>query len=142
MTKKTNKNIEIKNSIKLGKLPIWNLSDLYDSPNNKKMNSDLVIIRNSTMNFAKKYQGKITSLKAQALFKAIEKLQVINEKMDRIMSYANLLYAENIDIEKNKIFFQQMKEKITKYSSSLIFFDLELNNIDQNSLKRLLKHKG
>ena len=41
MTKKTNKNIEIKNSKKLGKLPIWNLSDLYDSPNNKNIKSDL-----------------------------------------------------------------------------------------------------
>ena len=141
MTKKTKKNIKIKNSKKLGKLPIWNLSDLYDSPNNKNIKSDLDFIHNSTMNFEKIYEGKIASLKAQSLFKAIEKLQVINEKIDRLMSYAYLLYAENIDIEKNKIFFQQIKEKITKYSSSLIFFDLELNNIDKTNLKKLLKHK-
>ena len=142
MIKKTIKNIEVKNSKKLGKLPIWKLSDLYDSPNNKNIKSDLDYIKNSTINFEKKYEGKIASLKAQALFKAIEKLQVINEKIDRLMSYAYLLYAENIDIEKNKIFLQQIKEKITKYSSSLIFFDLELNNIGRTNLKKLLKHKG
>ena len=45
MTKKTKKNIKIKNSKKLGKLPIWNLSDLYDSPNNKNIKSDLVFIK-------------------------------------------------------------------------------------------------
>ena len=50
MTKKTKKNIKIKNSKKLGKLPIWNLSDLYDSPNNKNIKSDLDYIKDSTIN--------------------------------------------------------------------------------------------
>ena len=44
MIKKTIKNIEIKNSKKLGKLPIWNLSDLYHSTNDKNIKSDLDII--------------------------------------------------------------------------------------------------
>ena len=61
--------------------------------------------------------------------------------MDQIMSYAHLLYAENIEDEKNKIFFQQMQEKITKYSSSLIFFNLEINNIKKINLQKLLKNK-
>ena len=57
------------------------------------------------------------------------------------MSYAHLLYAENVENEKNKIFFQQMQETITKYSSSLIFFSLELNNIENKKLKKILKNK-
>jgi len=55
------------------------------------------------------------------------------------MSYAHLLYAENVESEKNKIFFQQIQETITKYSSSLIFFSLELNNIGNKKLKKILK---
>ena len=136
MSKKTKKKIEKKHSKKLGKLPIWNLSDLYHSTNDKNIKSDLDIIKHSAIKFEKQYEGKIASLSAQALFKAIEKLQVINEKIDRIMSYAYLLYAENIDIEKNKIFLQQMKEKIMKYSLSLVFFELELNNINKTNLNR------
>ena len=57
MIKKTIKNVEVKNSKKLGKLPIWNLSDLYDSPNNKNIKSDLDYIKNFTINFEKKYEG-------------------------------------------------------------------------------------
>ena len=34
--------------------------------------------------------------------------------MDKILSFAHLLVAENVDHEKNKIFFQKMQEKITK----------------------------
>ena len=49
--------------------------------------------------------------------------------MDKILSYAHLLIAEDVDNEKNKIFFQQMQEKITNYSSLLIFFTFDLNQI-------------
>ena len=59
--------------------------------------------------------------------------------MDKILSYAHLLVAEDADHEKNKIFFQQMQEKITNYSSLLIFFTLELNQIDEKKLNILLK---
>ena len=58
------------------------------------------------------------------------------------MSYAHLLYAENVENEKNRIFFQLMQEKITRYSSSLIFFTLELNNIENKKLKKLLKNRN
>ena len=54
--------------------------------------------------------------------------------MDKILSYSNLLVAQDNDHEQNKIFFQQMQEKITSYSSILIFFNLELNNLDEKRL--------
>ena len=60
--------------------------------------------------------------------------------MDKILSYAHLLVAEDADHEKNKIFFQQMQEKITNYSSCLIFFTLELNQIEEKKLNILLKN--
>ena len=34
-----------------------------------------------------------------------------------------------------------MQETITKYSSSLIFFSLELNNIENKKFKKILKNK-
>ena len=46
----------------LGKLPIWNLRDLYESPKDKKLNNDLNKLRISTKKFEKKYARK--SLKA------------------------------------------------------------------------------
>ena len=42
----------------LGKLPIWNLKDLYESPKAKKLNNDLNKLRISTKKFEKKYQKK------------------------------------------------------------------------------------
>ena len=44
MTTKTNKNLNNPNNQNLGILPIWDLSDLYDSIESKKIGSDLEFI--------------------------------------------------------------------------------------------------
>jgi len=141
MTTKTNKRLHQNKSNNLGKLPIWDLRDLYNSTKDNKITSDLNFIKTSSKKFEKKYEGKIRNLNSEKLHKAIMELEKIDEKIDRIMSYAHLLFAENVENEKNKIFFQQMQETITQYSSSFIFFSLELNKIENKKLKKLLKNK-
>ena len=138
MKKKNNRNNKLQAS---NSLPIWNLTDLYPSISSKKVIIDLNYIKKTSKLFAKKYEGKIVKLTPKALFNAILRLEKIDEKMDKILSYAHLLVAEDAEHEKNKIFFQQMQEKITNYSSQLIFFTLELNQIEEKKINILLKDK-
>ena len=42
----------------LGKLPIWNLKDLYESPKARKLNNDLNKLRISTKKFEKNTHPK------------------------------------------------------------------------------------
>ena len=121
------------------KLPVWRLQDLYPSINSNKIKLDLNYIKKSSKLFEKKFEGKIKKLNSIELFKAIKKLEKIDEVTDKILSFAHLLIAENSDHEKNKIFFQLMQEKITDYSSCLIFFTLELNQIEEKKINILLK---
>ena len=67
------------------------------------------------------------------MYKAIYQLEQIDVLMDKILSYAHLLVAEDGNNEKNKIFYQQMQETITNYASSIIFFTLELNKISEKN---------
>ena len=122
-------------------LPVWNLGDLYSSINSRKILKDLNLIEKLSKSFSKKYEGKVAKLSAIKLLKAIEEIEKIDEIMDKILSYAHLLVSENIENEKNKIFFQQMQEKITKFSSMLIFFTLELNQISDKKIKIFFKEK-
>ena len=138
MNTKNNQTNAAKN---LGKLPVWNLKDLYLSQNDKSLTRDLHNIKNGTLKFEKKYLNKVKSLTADDLFKAINKLEQIDVLMDKILSYAHLLVAENGNNEKNKIFYQQMQETITNYASSIIFFTLELNQITDTKLTKLVKNK-
>jgi len=125
----------------LGKLPIWNLKDLYLSQNDKSLIRDLNNIKNGTLKFEKKYLNKIESLTADNLYKAIYQLEQIDILMDKILSYAHLLVSEDGNNEKNKIFYQQMQETITNYASSIIFFTLELNKISEKKINILVKNK-
>ena len=104
MTTKTNKRLQQNQSNNLGKLPIWDLGDLYNSTKDNKITSDLNFIKIVSKKFEKKYEGKIRNLNPPKLHKAITELEKIDEKIDRVMSYAHLLNAENIENEKNKIF--------------------------------------
>ncbi len=125
----------------LGKLPIWNLKDLYESPKAKKLNNDLNKLRISTKKFEKKYASKITKISSNQLLKAIIELEDIDTKIDKIMSYAHLLVAEDGNNEKNKIFYQQMQEQITNIASSIVFFSLEINEISEKNLKKIYADK-
>ena len=135
------KNKQSNKKERYNKLPIWNLADLYPSIDSKKIQSDLKYIEKSSKLFAKRYEGKITKLKSIKLFGAIRELEKIDIVIDKILSYAHLLVAENLENEKNKIFFQQMQEKITNFSSALIFFTLELNQISESKIKTFFKDK-
>ena len=125
----------------LGKLPIWNLKDLYLSQNDKSLIRDLNNIKNGTLKFEKKYLNKVESLTADNLYKSIYQLEQIDILMDKILSYAHLLVSEDGNNEKNKIFYQQMQETITNYASSIIFFTLELNKISEKKINILVKNK-
>ena len=136
------KNNQTNASKNLGKLPIWNLKDLYLSQKNKSLIRDLNNIKNDSLKFEKKYQNKVHLLTANNLYKAIYQLEQIDVLMDKILSYAHLLVAQDGNNEKNKIFFQQMQEIITKYASSILFFNVELNQIPELRLNKLLKDKN
>jgi len=62
----------------LGKLPVWNLKDLYLSQKDKSLTRDLNIIKNETIKFEKKYFDKVKYLTTDDLFKAIKQLEQID----------------------------------------------------------------
>ena len=138
MTTKTNKRLQQNQSNNLGKLPIWDLSDLYNSSKDNKITSDLNFIKIASKKFEKKYEGKIRNLNSEKLHKAIIELEKINEKIDRVMSYAHLLYAENEENEKNKIFFQKPKAEINLKNGKWVtlvakkgIFDIEKKTLER-----------
>ncbi len=134
------KNLKYRKNSKSSELPVWNLNDLYTSIKSKELTKDIEFIRKNTKSFEKKYQNKIKNLNSVELHKAIVDLEKIDEKIDKILSFAHLLLSEDINNQKNKIFFQEMQEKITQFYSSIIFFGLELNQINEKKINLLVKN--
>ena len=56
MTTKTNNSLNNSNSQNLGNLPIWDLSDLYESTGCKEISSDLKFVEKKVIEFEENYE--------------------------------------------------------------------------------------
>jgi len=119
----------------LGKLPEWNLADLYMGMDDPQIQRDLDRSDAESVAFAAQYKGKLNLLAAApgagaALAEAVKRYEVLDDLMGRLISYAGLVHSGNsIDPQRSK-FYADVQERITAASTHLLFFVLELNRLD------------
>jgi oligoendopeptidase F len=123
---------------KIIKAPSWDLSDFYASIEDEKINSDLQKINKDCEKFLRDFSAKIAKLNAKNLFLAIKNYEKICENIGRLASYSYLVYASDLSNQKHLAFFQNISEKLNEFQSKLVFFTLELNEISDANLKKLL----
>ncbi len=128
-----------KGSAELGQLPDWNLSDLYTSTDAKELVNDLNWLEKECDEFAKNYEGKLKFLSADEMLKCVVRNEKISSISGRIISYAGLLYYQKTTDADRAKFLSDMQEKITIFTTKLVFFSLEINSLDDDFLESLLK---
>ncbi|WP_299947749.1 M3 family oligoendopeptidase [uncultured Ruegeria sp.] len=118
----------------LGNLPEWDLTDLYTSEDAKELSRDLDWLEQECASFAADYEGKLAELDANGLLTCVHRNEKINAIAGRIMSFAGLRYYQlTTDADRAK-FLSDMQEKITVFTTPLVFFTLEINRIDDDGL--------
>ena len=128
-----------KGSAELGQLPDWNLNDLYTSTDAKELVNDLNWLEKECDEFAKNYEGKLKFLSADEMLKCVVRNEKISSISGRIISYAGLLYYQKTTDSDRAKFLSDMQEKITVFTTKLVFFSLEINSLDDDFLESLLK---
>jgi oligoendopeptidase F len=123
----------------LGALPTWDLSDLYPGQDSDALKADLDRMDKASKDFYKSYNGKLATLEGATLGSAIAQYEEIDETLSRIMSYAHLVYAGDMNDPLVGKFFQGIQERVNGISSHLLFFTLELNRIEDDALAAKLK---
>ncbi len=119
----------------LGNLPEWDLSDLYTAEDAPELDRDLGWLEGECASFAADYEGKLAELDANGLLTCVLRNEKINAIAGRIMSFAGLRYYQlTTDADRAK-FLSDMQEKITIFTTPLVFFTLELNRIGDDVLK-------
>jgi oligoendopeptidase F len=125
----------------LGPMPVWDLSDLYPAPTSQAVQDDLKKAAAEAREIKERYQGKLVALAGDgaALAGGIAAYESLSDTIGKLGSYAGLLYAaDTSDPEKAK-FYGDIQEKITAITTDLIFFELELNKIDDAVLAGALQ---
>jgi oligoendopeptidase F len=124
---------------KLGRLPEWNLADLYAGIDDPKVKRDLDRADAYSAAFEQDFKGKLAALAegseaGRALASAVIRYEQLDDLLGRLVSYAGLIHAGNtIDPARAK-FYGDVQERITAASTHLLFFVLELNRIDDDKL--------
>ena len=122
-------------------LPSWNLADLYPD-GGAQLNADLERAARGAAEFREKYATKLDALAREnpaKLAGAIAAYEAQSDLMGRIGSYAYLNYVTNTTDPAGAKLFGDAQDKLTGVSTRLLFFELELNRIEDAVMDTALK---
>ena len=122
----------------MGKLPEWNLDDLYTGEDAPELQRDLEWLKTACASFAADYEDKLAGLDATGLLDCVLRNEKINQVAGRIISYAGLRYYQLTTDAGRAKFMSDAQEKITNYTTPLVFFTLELNRLEDDHMDKLL----
>ena len=123
----------------LGPLPEWDLADLYPGRDSAELARDLAASESEAAALRARYEGKLATLSGAGLGAAVADYECLQETLGRIMSYAYLVYAGDMGDAEIGRFFQTMQERVNAITSTILFFTLELNRLDDAALDEKLK---
>jgi oligoendopeptidase F len=129
---------------KAGKLPEWDLADLYSGIDAPEVGRDLQKMDADCVAFETDYKGKLSERTAREgggrwLAEAVRRYEAIDDLAGRLGSYAGLVHAgDSVDPAISK-FYGDVTERLTAASIHLLFFPLELNRIEDAVIERALE---
>ncbi|QWG14075.1 M3 family oligoendopeptidase [Bradyrhizobium sediminis] len=132
-----------KAAAKPGKLPEWNLADLYSGIDAPEVVRDLQKMDAECVAFETDYKGKLAEKVAKDdggkwLAEAVRCYEAIDDLAGRLGSYAGLIHAgDSVDPAITK-FYGDVSERLTNASVHLLFFALELNRVDDAVIERAM----
>ena len=118
----------------LGDLPEWNLNDLYPGMESQAFRADFDSAVPTARGFERDWKGKLADLEGDRLADAIVAYEELEDRLGRMMSYAGLIYAGDSQSAANAKFYGDVQERLTDASRHLLFFQLELNRIEDEAL--------
>jgi oligoendopeptidase F len=123
----------------LGALPEWRLQDLYEGMDSPRFAADLERAEREARRFAEAYRGKIADIAAkpqagETLAVAVKAYESLQDLTGRIMAYASLLYASDTSNPAIAKFYGDAQERVTALAGDVLFFELELNRLDDSKL--------
>lgn len=127
------------NEIDQKTLPNWDLSHLFASPDDPKIDQELAWGKKAAEDFRSTYFENVRGLSGDGLAEAIKTIEDLEERLGKVMTYTVLLHQTKIDDPKIGQFYQKISEAVTDISSPLIFFTLELNMIEDSVLQNHYK---
>ena len=116
----------------------WNLSDLYESPDDPRLQEHLDEATAAATAFRERYRGKLGELSSQELNDAVAEAERIGSIATRVETYSRLRLAADSSDQSRGALVQMVREQNTQIETELLFFELEWAALDDELAERLL----
>lgn len=116
----------------------WDLSALYSGMDDPKIAATWDAAHAQADAFAERYAGKLASLNAGELAEAIRTLELLYQEASKPSHYASLCFAVEANNEDVTAFYAEQSERGTELRVKLIFFEIELQQIEASKMDALL----
>ncbi len=120
----------------------WDLSDLFDSTDDPRIEATLASASSRADAFAAKYRDRMGSAGAGMLKSAILELESLVSDLSKPIQYANLRFAADTGDPKLGAFLQKMMEAASEIQVKLLFFELELQQADAAHIDRVMQDES
>lgn len=114
----------------------WDLQHLFET--NDALIRSLSEGEEAARRFAGKYRTRVGMLEPEELAQALKDYQRLQDDLDRCYTFAYLDWCTATTDPTKGALFQQIRERYTAASQQLIFFELELIELDDQAAGKLL----
>ena len=98
----------------LGKLPEWNLADLYPALDSPELKGDLARAAAECRAFEATYKGKLAELAGSGgLAEAVKRYEALDDLLGRLYSYATLVYSGDTGDPVRTKFYGDVQDRLT-----------------------------
>ena len=116
----------------------WDLSDLYQGVDDPQIERDIAQTDARADSFAATYRGRVQSLSAEELYRAIAEYEAIVEAANRLGVFAHLLWTTDAANPRYGALLQRLTEWEAQLQQKLVFFELEWVNAPDDFAQAML----
>ena len=116
----------------------WNLSDLFEGPDDPRIDSELEEALEAAQAFRERYRGKLGSCRRGAARRGRRGSSGSRAISYRVEVFARLRFAADNSDQARGALVQKVRERNTQVETELLFFDLEWAALDDDVAERLL----
>ncbi|HEY9834185.1 MAG TPA: M3 family metallopeptidase [Stenomitos sp.] len=115
----------------------WDLADIHQNLGEPQFEQDLTLFQQKVTEFQHHYRGQVSQLTPEEIARCLQQLEVLLEQYSYLDTLANLVFCANTHNSEAKQFFNNTKLALTRIYNQLLFFNLELQDLDTTQFEEL-----
>lgn len=108
----------------------WDFSDLYRGFDDPQFDQDLQALQQQAGEFRQNYRSQVSQLTSGKIAHCLRQLEALSEKYNHLDTFATLVVCANPRNHQAKQFLNNVRVALTRIHNQLLFFNLELQDLD------------